>query len=115
MELSHDKRQNITLDYNHYVTPGSMGGCVSVGGGLYRAVKCGQTGGRGGQIKCYNNKRTNGPKIPNQPHNAIQLNASQTTVEQMGNKTGAGKLMNGTLAAGGKAELFVGRRGRHLC
>ena len=42
---------------------------------------------RRGQIKCYNNTRTNGPKIPNQAHNTIQLNASQTTVEQMGNKT----------------------------
>ena len=85
MKLSHDKRHDITLDYNHYVTHGSMGGCVVSCGGLYRAVKCGQTGD--GQIKCYNNTRTNGPKIPNQPHSAIQLNASQTTVEQMGDRT----------------------------
>ena len=80
MELSHDKRQDITVDYNHYVTHGWM----VVSGGLYRAVKCGDR--QAGQIKCCNNTRTNGPKIPNRAHNGIQLNGSQTTAEQIGNK-----------------------------
>ena len=72
----------ITIIMSHMVQWGVV---LLVVEGLYRAVKWGQTGD--GQIKCYNNTRTNGPKIPNRAHSAIQLNASQTTVEQMGNKT----------------------------